>query len=131
MRRSLRAAVLALAAAAFNGEQSAPSRSTLEHGVLPARWTAQDPDCAHAPPFLVHEYNETFLVLRQSGCTHFEKPFLYLLLGASEALLVDTGAPGADVSPVVDDILRRRAQRENRDPLPLLVVHSHGHGDHT
>jgi len=115
----------------LNGEQSAARPSALERGVLPARWTTDDPDCAHAPPFFVHEYNATFFVLRQSGCTHFEKPFLYLLLGASEALLVDTGAPGADVSPVVDDVLRRRAQREGRDPLPLLVVHSHGHGDHT
>ena len=43
-------------------------------------------------PVSVHEYNPTFFILRQSGCTNFEKPFLYLLLGSREALLVDTGA---------------------------------------
>ena len=115
----------------MSGGQSPARPPALEIGVLPARWTPADPDCAHAPPFLVHEYNDTFIVLRQSGCTHFEKPFLYLLLGSAQALLVDTGAPGADVSAAVDDVLRRHAQRERRDALPLLVVHSHGHGDHT
>ena len=115
----------------MNGGQSGARPSSLESGVLAARWAPTDPDCAHAPPFLVHEYNDTFIILRQSGCTHFEKPFLYLILGSAEALLVDTGAPGADVSAAVDDVLRRHAQREHREPLQLVVVHSHGHGDHT
>jgi glyoxylase-like metal-dependent hydrolase (beta-lactamase superfamily II) len=92
-----------------------------EPGVLRARWTPGSPDCAGTPPFFVHEYNSTFLILRQSGCTNFEKPFLYLLLGANEAMLVDTGAEGADVSAAVGSLLRG---------LPLLVVHSHGHDDH-
>src|SRR3954470_7240423 len=92
-----------------------------EPGVLRARWTPESADCEGVPPFLVHHYNRTFLILRQSGCTHFEKPFLYLILGAKEAMLVDTGAGGADVAPVVDAL---------RQELPLLVVHSHGHADH-
>jgi glyoxylase-like metal-dependent hydrolase (beta-lactamase superfamily II) len=79
----------------------------------------------------VHEYNPAFFILRQSGCTNFEKPFLYLLLGSKEALLVDTGAAGAHVSTVVEELLRRHAQRQQTPALPLLVVHSHGHGDHT
>jgi glyoxylase-like metal-dependent hydrolase (beta-lactamase superfamily II) len=45
---------------------------------------------------------------------------------------VDTGAPGADVSGIVADLLRRHSQRQQRAvPLPLVVVHSHGHSDHT
>jgi hydroxyacylglutathione hydrolase len=92
-----------------------------EPGVLRARWTPDSGDCAGVPPFFVHEYNRDFLILRQSGCTHFEKPFLYLILGAREAMLVDTGAGGADVSPVVAALRRG---------LPLLVVHTHGHADH-
>jgi len=79
----------------------------------------------------VHEYNPTFVIIRQSGCTNFEKPFLYLLFGSKQALLVDTGATGARISDVVDEQLRRQADREKIAPLPLLVVHSHGHGDHT
>ena len=70
------------------------------------------------------------MILRQSGCTHFEKPFLYLILGTREAMLVDTGAGGADAAPVIAEILRAHARRERRAALPLLVVHSHGHDDH-
>ena len=80
---------------------------------------------------MVHEYNSTFFILRQSGCTSFEKPFLYLVLGSKQALLFDTGAAGAQVSAVVAELLRRHSQRQQTPVLPLLVVHSHGHSDHT
>jgi glyoxylase-like metal-dependent hydrolase (beta-lactamase superfamily II) len=102
----------------------------VEPGRFPPRWTPATADCAGVAPFLVHEYNPAFVILRQSGCTHFEKPFLYLLLGAREAMLVDTGAGGADPSAVVEDILERHARRTGRPRLHLLVVHSHGHDDH-
>ena len=103
----------------------------LERGVMPARWTDEKAACDHAPAFRIHEYNPTFFILRQSGCTNFEKPFLYLLLGSQEALLVDTGAPGADVSRAVEELLHRGSLRQAESTLPLLVIHSHGHGDHT
>jgi hydroxyacylglutathione hydrolase len=103
---------------------------SFEPGVFPARWTPASPDCAGVPPFVVHHYNPTFVILRQSGCTHFEKPFLYLILGTREAMLIDTGAGNADVAPFVETVLRDHARREQRAPLPLLVVHSHGHSDH-
>jgi glyoxylase-like metal-dependent hydrolase (beta-lactamase superfamily II) len=92
-----------------------------EPGVLRARWTPESADCDGVPPFFVHEYNAGLLILRQSGCTNFEKPFLYLILGSKEAMLVDTGADGADAAAAVAGLLR---------DLPLLVVHSHGHADH-
>jgi hydroxyacylglutathione hydrolase len=112
--------------------QVGSSVSGFERGVLPVRWTADKPDCSGAPPFFAHEYNPTFIVIRQSGCTNFEKPFLYLILGSHQALLVDTGAPGADVSGIIDNLLRRHSQRQQRPAmLPFVVVHSHGHGDHT
>ena len=103
---------------------------SFEAGTLAARWAPPTPDCAGVPAFHVHAYNPTFFVLRQSGCTHFEKPFLYLILGAREAMLIDTGAGNADVSPIVDAVRHEDAHRERRAPLPLLVVHSHGHSDH-
>ncbi len=95
---------------------------SLEPGVLPERWTGGQPDGPRAPAFHTHAYNDSAFILRQSGRTHFEKPFLYLLVGSREALLVDTGAPGADVVPAVDALLP--------PGRPLLVVHSHHHGDH-
>lgn len=101
-----------------------------EPGTFPARWTPPSPDCTGVPPFHVHAYNSTFFILRQSGCTHFEKPFLYLILGARHAMLIDTGAGNADVAPVVGELLDTHARREGRPRLQLLVVHSHGHSDH-
>lgn len=116
------------AAAMSAGQLQSPTSSDFERGTLPAQWTDPSPGCEQAPAFRVHEYNSTFIILRQSGCTHFEKPFLYLLLGSKEALLVDTGARGADVSTVIEPLLRRKSET---NPLPLLVIHSHGHSDHT
>jgi len=109
----------------------AVTQAPAEPGVLPPQWTAEKNDCPNVPPFLVHEYTDTFIILRQSGCTNFEKPFLYLLLGSKQALLVDTGASGGDVSGTLGDLLARHAQRRGQTPLPLLAVHSHGHSDHT
>lgn len=120
--KTLLALILALA-----GTQSAAP--AFEAGDLPLRWPASA-DCAGVAPFTVHDYNPSFVILRQSGCTNFEKPFLYLIFGSSQAMLVDTGAKGADVSPVIADLLRRHARSEHKPDLPLLVVHSHGHGDH-
>jgi glyoxylase-like metal-dependent hydrolase (beta-lactamase superfamily II) len=122
---------LVVAAASTAGAGAQPAESIARDGKLPLRWTAETPDCANARPFLVHAYNPAFIILRQSGCTNFEKPFLYLLLGSKEALLVDTGAPGADASAAVDDLLRGYAQRQHSAVLPLVAVHSHGHSDHT
>lgn len=101
-----------------------------EAGTFPARWTPDSPDCDGVPPFLVHEYNAGFFILRQSGCTHFEKPFLYLLIGSRESMLIDTGAGHADVWPFVAQIRAEHATRIGRPVQPLLVVHSHGHSDH-
>jgi glyoxylase-like metal-dependent hydrolase (beta-lactamase superfamily II) len=124
--------IFAVSAIALLAGQAGPSVPGFERGVLPARWTPDAPDCVSAPPFFAHEYNPTFIVIRQSGCTNFEKPFLYLILGSRQALLVDTGAPGADVAGIVDNLLRRHSERQQRSaPLPLVVVHSHGHADHT
>ena len=122
------ALVLALAANG-SGQETAGGPPQLEAGVLPAAWTPAKPQCAASQPFRAHEYNPDFIIIRQSGCTHFEKPFLYLVIGSEEALLVDTGAPGANLRPTIDALLQGRVTTGGQ-PLPLLVVHSHGHGDH-
>jgi hydroxyacylglutathione hydrolase len=101
----------------------------LEGGVFPATWAVVKSDCVYGPPFRSHEYNPTFIIIRQSGCTNYEKPFLYLLVGADEAMLFDTGAPGANLRPTVDALMLGRVTTTGA-PLPLLVLHSHGHGDH-
>jgi len=98
------------------------------------------PQLRQVPDWQVHEYNEDFYILRQSGCVDAEKPFLYLIFGENKALLEDTGVAmrGPDgartvipTAPVVFDLIQKWAKRKNRAPVPLVVIHSHGHGDHT
>jgi diguanylate cyclase (GGDEF)-like protein len=45
-------------------------------------WYAGGAACAGRPAFLVREYRPGLFVLRQPACTNFEKPFLFLLVGA-------------------------------------------------
>src|SRR5262245_60986735 len=102
----------------------------IESGSLPRNFYVGDANCAGRPDFLVHEYNPNFFILRQSACTNFEKPLLYLLFGSERALLLDTGAGKVDVAGAVDSIVREWLQRNRRDAIPLVVAHSHGHSDH-
>jgi hydroxyacylglutathione hydrolase len=95
---------------------------SVEPGVLPAKWITGGPNCAEVPKWQVHPYNPTLTILRQSGCAHYEKPFLYLIVGAERALLVDTGAGASDAAAVVMKLTGGK---------PLTVAHSHAHGDHT
>jgi hydroxyacylglutathione hydrolase len=99
-------------------------------GSLPETWRTGGPDCSTLPKWQVHEYNPDFYILRESGCTHFEKPFLYLIFGSDKALLEDTGAGQVDTSSVVMDVIAQWAKRNKKDSVPLIVMHSHGHGDH-
>jgi glyoxylase-like metal-dependent hydrolase (beta-lactamase superfamily II) len=102
----------------------------IEAGVLPTRWMTGGPKCLELPTFQIHEYNPNFLILRESGCIHFEKPFLYLIFGSEKALLEDTGAGQVDTAGVVMDLVAKWAKRNSRVTPPLIVVHSHSHGDH-
>ena len=105
----------------------------LQPGVLSASWTTGGPNCATVPDWQIHEYNEDFYILRESGCTNYEKPFLYLIFGQDKAILEDTGAgAGVQTAPFVMDLVAKWSKKKGRAaPLPLIVIHSHGHGDHT
>lgn len=108
-------------------------------GTLPRAWDTAGPNCAEAAEFQVHQYNPDFFILRQSGCTHHEKPFLYLLFGSDEVLLLDTGAGieedltaiPVDVVGAVDRVIETWLMANDREAIPLLVSHLHSHGDHT
>jgi len=96
------------------------AQPSLETGTLPSAWITGGPNCLEIPDWQVHQYNPTFFILRESGCTNYEKPFLYLILGKDRALLVDTGAGPVDTAAFVQKLTK----------LPLMIVHSHAHGDH-
>src|SRR6202521_2292136 len=102
----------------------------LQPGALPSTWTTGGPNCVTVPDWQVHEYNDDFYILRESGCIHFEKPFLYLIFGQNKALLEDTGAGDVQTAPFVMELLAKWAKKKNHAPVSLIVIHSHAHGDH-
>jgi hydroxyacylglutathione hydrolase len=127
--RALVVASLALAQVA-RAQAPQPDGAGLERGSLPPSWAEPSAACEGRPAFRMHEYNADLFILRQSGCTNYEKPFLYLIFGENRALLLDSGAKNADVAAAVRDALRVWAGRHDGRVPALVVAHSHGHGDH-
>src|SRR5437016_4503950 len=109
--------------------QSEPNGAGLERGTLPDRWATGGPDCASLPRWQVHEYNDDFYILRESGCIHYEKPFLFLFFGEQKALLLDTGAGAPETARAVRDSIGRHSSKHAT--VGFVVAHTHGHGDHT
>ena len=99
-------------------------------GTLPLTWNSGGPKCMELPEWQVHEYNPDLYILRQSGCTDFEKPFVFLLFGAQRALLLDTGSRNGNIAAQIQLTVHRWLARNGRESIPLLIVHTHGHGDH-
>ncbi|WP_229816285.1 MBL fold metallo-hydrolase [Streptomyces lucensis] len=104
---------------------------------LPAKWIHGSPSAKHNtdPDIQVHAYDEHTFVLRQNMAVHYEAPFVFLLCGDERAVLIDTGATGSagffPLRRVVDELLADRLARRPREDYGLLVLHTHGHGDHT
>src|SRR5216683_8397304 len=108
-----------------------PDGAGVRAGVLPKQWITGGPNCMEVPDWQVHEYNPDFYILRESGCTHYEKPFLYLFYGTEKVLLVDTGSGDGDATGVVREVIGKWLKRNHRASIALVVGHSHSHDDHT
>lgn len=108
-----------------------PDGGDIEPGTLPRAWNTGGPKCMEMPDWQVHEYNPTFFILRQSGCTDSEMPFLYLIFGKDRALLWDTGSRNGNLAPTLLRVMHEWLERNHRASIPLLVIHSHSHSDHT
>src|SRR5437868_14295036 len=133
MNTRVLSASLILALCAFASEHE---RAALKPGTLAEPWLTGGPNCLAVPDWQVHEYNEDFYILRESGCINAEKPFLYLIFGENKALLEDTGvaseAPEKAViptAPVILDLIEKWAKRKHHATVSLVVIHSHSHGD--
>lgn len=101
-------------------------------GSLAMHWDAGAADCSKhtAPPIEVHAYDATTYILRESLCTTWEAPFMYLLVGKDKALLIDTGdVVDPKQMPLAATVLGLLPQ-SGAGKLPLIVVHSHTHLDH-
>lgn len=89
-----------------------------------------DGTTASEPAMQVQRIDADTFVIRQSVRTNFEAPFLYLLFGQDRALLIDTGAGGLAVRPTIDALIAGWLAGHHRSAIPLIVAHSHSHGDH-
>jgi len=81
-----------LGGAAALGQAPAPPPA-IETGTLPAVWITGGPNCLEVPDWQIHEYNANFYILRESGCTNYEKPFLYLIFGRGRCWWTRARAP--------------------------------------
>jgi glyoxylase-like metal-dependent hydrolase (beta-lactamase superfamily II) len=97
----------------------------LESGSLTVSWMHGSQNCNTNtdPELQVHAYNATVHILRQNKCKTFEAPFIYLIEGSTKALLIDSGATSTTTL--------RETVRGLIGTKPLIVAHSHAHGDHT
>lgn len=100
----------------------------LQAGSLPLTWI-DGSNCAE-PQIQVHAYNVDSYILRQSLCTNFEAPFIYLLFGEDKVLMQDTGAGGIQLDDTVYAIIDQWLFDHGKSSIQLIVSHSHGHGDH-
>ncbi len=87
------------------------------------------------PPIQVHYYDQHTVIMRESKDVSFEAPFLYLFFGNKKALLVDTGATGDSskfpLRSTVDGIMEKWLAGNHHQNYELIIVHTHGHNDHT
>jgi glyoxylase-like metal-dependent hydrolase (beta-lactamase superfamily II) len=103
---------------------------------LDVRWIHGSPSAKHNtdPDIQVHAYDEHTFILRQNMAIDYEAPFLFLLFGNAQAVLIDTGATeSAEFFPlrrVVDELIESWLARHPRHGYHLLVLHTHPHGDH-
>jgi glyoxylase-like metal-dependent hydrolase (beta-lactamase superfamily II) len=103
---------------------------------LDVSWIHGSPSAKHNTDadLQVYAYDPHTLILRQNMAINYEAPFLYLLFGEDRAVLIDTGATTpAEYFPlrrVVDGFIADWLRGHPRDTYPLLVLHTHAHGDH-
>ncbi|WP_157956592.1 MBL fold metallo-hydrolase [Dyella sp. C11] len=109
-----------------------PTMAAPVPGNINTTWDNGAANCqAHpARPLQVQRYDAGTYILRESLCQTYEGPFVYLLIGSSRALLIDTGdIADAKQMPLAATVLGLLPQIDGKR-MPLLVAHTHGHLDH-
>lgn len=101
-------------------------------GSTDMHWDPGADNCAAQPhaPLEIHQYDKGTWILRENLCSTWEAPFIYLLVGQKQALLIDTGdVADPKQMPLALTVLGLLPVADG-SRLPLLVVHSHTHLDH-
>lgn len=126
--RSARLAGIMLAIMVPCGQPSLSAKGAAAPRLFAESWI--DGTLPQEPEVQVQALDNDSFVIRQSVKTNFEAPFLYLLFGRDKALLIDTGAEGGRIRPAVDRLVAQWSAAHGRPMVPLVVAHSHSHGDH-
>jgi hydroxyacylglutathione hydrolase len=111
----------------------APVWADLAAGSMNMHWDAGAKTCraaGAAMPIKTHSYDKQTFVLRESLCVTWEAPFIYLLVGSKQALLIDTGDVADSASMPLERTVMDLLPGPIPSKMPLIVVHSHGHLDH-
>jgi glyoxylase-like metal-dependent hydrolase (beta-lactamase superfamily II) len=111
---------------------ASPAPSQLVPGSMDVHWNEGASDCKASPqpPIQVHAYNPQTFILRENLCATFEAPFMYLLVGSTKAVLIDTGDVADPNQMPLAATVMRLLPGGGPAKLPLLVVHTHRHLDH-
>ena len=101
-------------------------------GSLDVHWDEGAEDCKAStqPPIQVHAYNAQTFILRENLCVTFEAPFMYLLIGSTKALLIDSGDVVDAKQPALAESVMQLLPGEGAAKMPLIVAHTHRHLDH-
>jgi len=102
-----------------------------EPGTFPSAWI-NGSNCGSEPSIQVHYYNDDFVIMRQSLCTHYEAPFIYLIFGDTQVLMLDSGAGniGSTLATTVYGVINDWLIANGKASIQLVVAHTHAHGDH-
>jgi len=114
---------------------TACSKSVDVMDLAQVNWIHGAEDCANNtdPQIQIVRYNEDTWILRQSKCSNYEAPFMFLFFGKEKALLMDTGATKEEQEfPLYQTVMGIMDQwnAENNTSVELVVAHTHKHGDH-
>ena len=84
--------------------------------------------------------DEKTYILRQSKCSNYEAPFIYLFIGRNKIAIVDTGATKDEslfpLFKTIKAIIENKGANTNSDNFvkmsdqDVLVLHTHSHSDH-
>jgi glyoxylase-like metal-dependent hydrolase (beta-lactamase superfamily II) len=105
-----------------------PTQAQTHKPLFAERWN--NGVSATEPQMQVQRVDANTFVIRQSLRTNFEGPFLYLFFGKDKVMLLDTGAGGLKIRPTIDGLIAKWLEENGRKSIPLVVAHTHGHGDH-
>ena len=131
--------ILLLISMCFSSVWAEPEVDQNAHGGAPTSslqqktWIHGSTDCEsnNDPAIEVYRYTDSSFIFRQNKCLSFEAPFMYLLTGEKQALLLDSGATeGALEFPIYDTVKPLLDGQPGTPGKQLLVIHSHGHSDH-